>query len=216
MFVLYSILSFYCIACIACIISLFVCFILSWEFEFAGLPETVRRDSLRWSVPWFITRTESRLHSPKTTGYAQLKLAIENLWLSVSPVNFGFLPTPAVVTFVLVSPWLAHAPLSCPFGQAGRDPKCCSRTHVFLFGQMCSRLKLFREMGSGVYLHQSSRHWTDYQPGMVVCRFFFCSILTVHRGLKPRCLQTTLITPSFFTQQRWSGSKSPENKTPEQ
>ncbi|KAJ5783841.1 uncharacterized protein N7518_009518 [Penicillium psychrosexuale] len=32
--------------------------------------------------------------------------------------------------------------------------------------------------------------------------------------LKPRCLQTTLIPPSFFTQQRWSGSKSA--KTPEQ
>ena len=126
----------------------------------------MRRDSLRWSVPWFITWTESPLHSPKTTGYAQLKLAIENLWLSVSPVNFGFLPTPAVVTFALVSPWLAHAQLSCPFGRAGRDLKCCSRTHVFLSGQTCSRLKLSREMGSGVYLHQSSRHWTDYQPGM--------------------------------------------------
>ncbi|KUM60735.1 hypothetical protein ACN42_g6380 [Penicillium freii] len=35
-------------------------------------------------------------------------------------------------------------------------------------------------------------------------------------GLNPHCLQTTLISPSFFTQQRWSGSKSPDNKTPEQ
>ncbi|EKV12247.1 hypothetical protein PDIG_45720 [Penicillium digitatum PHI26] len=35
-------------------------------------------------------------------------------------------------------------------------------------------------------------------------------------GLKPSCLQANLISPSFFTQQRWSGSKSPENNTPEQ
>jgi cardiolipin synthase len=38
--------------------------------------------------------------------------------------------------------------------------------------------------------------------------------LTLSR-LKPNSPQTTLIPPSFFTQQRWSSSKSPENQAPE-